>query len=364
MKSLIRAKAVELGFSACGFTHCADLGEEQAHYEAWLAAGKQAEMGYLERYPEVRFHPSRLAEGCENVVVLLLNYHRTDYALRKAADYRVAEYALGRDYHEVMREKLHALAAFMQTLGKDVRTRCCVDTAPVLEKALAVRAGLGWRGKNSLLVTPHGSKFFIGEIFTSLPLQEGGADVPDGHIVLDGQVVQDDGRADRQEVRREAWGGSLTDNSAVDGEMAMADGLVDGVMADGCGSCNRCVEACPAHALDGSRGVDARRCLSCQTIERHETTLTDAAADCMGNRIYGCDVCQDVCPYNRQAPETTVADFLRVPDWFSWSNAQWEALDADTFRKHFNDSAMRRAGYEKLHENILRAGKEGKAEGK
>ncbi len=309
MKSLIRAKAAELGFSACGFTHCADLGEEQAHYEAWLAAGKQAEMGYLERYPEVRFHPSRLAEGCENVVVLLLNYHRTDYALHKAADYRVAEYALGRDYHEVMREKLHALAAFMQTLGKDVRTRCCVDTAPVLEKALAVRAGLGWRGKNSLLVTPHGSKFFIGEIFTSLPLQE------DEHF-----------------------------------------------LADGCGSCNRCVEACPAHALDGFREVDARRCLSCQTIERHETTLADAAADCMGNRIYGCDVCQDVCPYNRQAPETTVADFLRVPDWFSWSNAQWEALDADTFRKHFNDSAMRRAGYEKLHENILRAGKEGKAE--
>ena len=297
LEQRIRDRAAELGFSACGFALCADLTEEQHRFEAWLAAGHQAGMGYLERYPEVRFHPSMLAEGCAHVVVVLLNYHRTDYLSQKKTPFRVAEYALGRDYHAVMREKLHQLAAFMETLGQQVRTRCCVDTAPVMEKALAVRAGLGWRGRNTLLVTPAGSKFFIGEVFTSLPLRS------------------------------------------------------DSPMDDGCGLCRRCVEACPAGAL-GRVNLDARRCLSYQTIERKELSLSHAAAGCLGTRIYGCDVCQDVCPYNRHAPETEVADFLRRPEWFGWTEEQWRQMDAETYRKQFKDSAMQRIGFEKLKENI------------
>lgn len=303
MEAAIRTRAKEIGFSACAFAMCTDMSEEQLFFEKWLSAGKQAEMTYLERYPEVRFHPSQLAEGCRSVVVVLLNYHRADYDSYRGSSYRVSEYALGRDYHLVMREKLHTLASFMQTLDKEVKVRCCVDTAPVLEKAFAVRAGLGWRGKNSLLVTPYGSKFFIGEIFTSLQLKP------------------------------------------------------DSQMEEGCGSCNRCVEACPAKALGNFRDVDARRCLSFQTIERKSVELSQDVASCMGNRIYGCDVCQNVCPYNQQSPETKVADFLYTPEWFSWTDEQWENMDAEQFGIQFHDSAIRRAGYEKLKENIRLAGK-------
>lgn len=300
MEDAIRQKAEELGFSACAFTDCSDLMSEQFRLERWLSAGRQAGMDYMSRNRDIRYRPELLSEGCVSVIVLLLNYHRTDYAHRNASAFQVSEYALGRDYHAVMREKLHLLAQYVQTLGEGVKTRCCVDTAPVLEKALARRAGLGWIGRNTLLVTEKGSRFFIGEIFTSLPLH------PDAPV------------------------------------------------EERCGGCNACVEACPAHALS-AEGLDARRCLSYQTIERKELPLPEEVKNALGHRIYGCDVCQQVCPYNRNAEETKVDDFLRTPEWFAWGDEQWRQLTQEQFDAQFRDSAMQRIGYERLMENIRAA---------
>ena len=305
MERLIRRQAAALGFSACAFTDCSDLLSEQSRLERWLAEGRQAGMDYLSRYRELRYHPSQLSEGCLSVIVLLLNYHRNDYAGKNRSSLQVSEYALGRDYHLVMREKLHQLAQFLQNLGEGVTTRCCVDTAPVLEKALARRAGLGWIGKNTLLVTEKGSRFFIGEIFTSLPLH------PDAPV------------------------------------------------EERCGSCTACMEACPAQALS-EKGLDARRCLSYQTIERKNLTMPEETRAVVGKRIYGCDACQQACPYNRNAEETAVADFLRTPEWFAWEDRQWQQLSPEQYRQQFKDSAMQRIGYERLMENI-RAATEGKA---
>ena len=300
MEDLIRNKAAELGFSACAFTDCSDLLSEQSRFSRWLSEGCHADMHYMGRHAELRLHPAQLCEGCVSVIVLLMNYHRTDYARQRASAYRVSEYALGRDYHLVMRERLHLLARFVETLGAEVRTRCCVDTAPVMEKVLAARAGLGWIGKNTLLLNGKGSLHFIGEVFTSLPLR------PDAPV------------------------------------------------ENRCGSCTACVDACPGGALSSGR-LDARRCLSYQTIERRELTLPDAAAQVMGRRIYGCDCCQQACPYNRQAEETQVEDFRRRPAWFAWTDADWQSMREEDFNRHFADSAMRRIGYEHLMENIRRA---------
>ena len=303
MEAEIRRQAAALGFSACAFTDCSDLLSEQSRLERWLSDGRQAGMDYISRYRELRYHPSQMAEGCVSVIVLLLNYHRNDYAGKNRSSLQVSEYALGRDYHLVMREKLHQLAQFVQTLGENVRTRCCVDTAPVLEKALARRSGLGWIGKNTLLVTERGSRFFIGEIFTSLPLR------PDAPV------------------------------------------------EERCGSCTACIKACPAKALSDN-GLDARRCLSYQTIERKEPALPEAAKAVIGRRIYGCDACQQACPYNRDAEETKVNDFLRTPEWFAWDDLQWQQLTPEQFRQHFKDSAMQRIGYGRLMENIRAATQE------
>lgn len=300
MKNLIRQKAAELGFSACAFTDCSDLLSEQSRFERWLSEGCAASMHYMSRHADLRLHPARLSEGCVSVVVLLLNYHRTDYAQGRTSSYRVSEYALGRDYHVVLREKLHLLAQFVETLGDKVKTRCCVDTAPVMEKILAARAGLGWIGKNTLLLNEKGSRWFIGEVFTSLQLS---ADAPIENL---------------------------------------------------CGNCTACVDACPGDALS-SGGLDARRCLSYQTIERRELELPEAVAQMLEKRIYGCDCCQESCPYNQQADITQVGDFLRKPEWFSWTDADWESLCEADFKRQFADSAMQRIGYERLMENIRRA---------
>ena len=200
---------------------------------------------------------------------------------------------------------LHALAQFVRTLGEGVRTRCCVDTAPVLEKALARRAGLGWRGKNSLLVTEQGSKFFIGEVFTSLSLRS------------------------------------------------------DAPVANACGSCNACVEACPAGALSETGTLDARRCLSYQTIERKNLSLPAEMQEVQGAAVFGCDACQNACPYNQNAPVTQVAEFLQTPPWVHWTDADWKSLSAADFERYFADSVLQRIGYEKLMENIRSVGKRG-----
>lgn len=300
MEELIRNKAAELGFSACAFTDCSDLSSEQSRFDAWLSEGKHAEMAYLSRHRDVRYHPALLAEGCVSVIVLLMNYHRPDYAMEKASHYAVAEYAYGRDYHAVMREKLHLLARFVESLGEQVKTRCCVDTAPVLEKVLAMRAGLGWIGKNTLLVTEKGSRFFIGEVFTSL-------------------VLHPDAKAENR-----------------------------------CGSCKACVEACPGGALS-AQGLDARRCLSYQTIERKSLALPERVKAIMDNRIYGCDTCQQVCPYNRFSETAQLEDFLRRPVWSAWTDAEWQSLTDTAYRTDFSDSAMQRIGYDRLMENIRNA---------
>lgn len=297
----IRLKAQAIGFYDCAFTDCRDFFEDKKYFEKWISEGNQSEMSYLERNREIRYKPSLIAEGCTHVVILLLNYHRSDYIKNRNSDYRISEYALGMDYHTVMRKKLHELSIFLQSLDENVKTRCCVDTAPVFEKAMAERAGLGWIGKNTLLTRTEGSKFFIGEIFTTLELNS------------------------------------------------------DSPVKNLCGSCDACIKACPTSALKPEGYIDARLCLSCQTIERKQKSIPDNISYAMGKNIYGCDCCQNACPYNKKSPETALAEFLRVPNWFFWKNSDWENMKKDDFDLQFVDSAISRTGYEKMMENISSA---------
>ena len=296
--TIIRSEALKLGFHACGLARAEAVDKPTvAFFAHWLGKGKQAGMEYMQRYADIRLDPCLLMEGAKTIVSLALNYCPTEYI--PAEEYQIAWYAYGRDYHDVMKTKLRELLAVVQQFYPTLHGRICCDTAPILERYWAWRAGLGWIGKHTQLIVPHaGSYFFLGE------------------LILDEE----------------------------------AD-CYDAPMVNRCGTCTRCLDACPGQALEAPYTLCAGRCLSYLTIEHRGDFPTNMNLQ-LGQRIYGCDECQRVCPWNRYAMPTNVEEFTPSAALLHMRREEWRNLTLEQYRSLFKGSAVKRAKYEGLMRNI------------
>lgn len=297
----IKQWALELGFSQVGIADT-DLQLEEQRLQQWLDQGMHGEMQYMAEHGMMRARPAELLPGTLRVISVRLDYlpEAAGFATNLADPNQayISRYALGRDYHKLIRQKLKQLADKISTIQGDFGFRPFVDSAPVLERPLAAKAGLGWIGKHSLLLNPHaGSWFFLGELLVDLPLP------------VDQPLTQD------------------------------------------CGQCVACITMCPTGAIVAPYVVDARRCVSYLTIEL-KGAIPEELRPLIGNRIYGCDDCQLVCPVNRTAPLTGEADFQRRPQWQNQSLLALFKWDEQTFLKQTEGSAIRRIGFSRWQRNL------------
>jgi epoxyqueuosine reductase len=294
---IIKTRAGELGFSACGISRAGLLEDEARRLEKWLSKGMHGKMSYMENHFDMRVDPRNLVDGAKSVISVLQNYFPSVTQSDQTSPV-LSKYAYGTDYHYVMKEKLRELLGFMNDTIGEVHGRAFVDSAPVLDRAWAARAGLGWIGKNSnLLVKNAGSFFFIGELIVDIDLP---ADEP---------------------------------------------------VTDYCCKCRRCIDACPTGAIVAPQTLDARKCISYLTIE-YKGELPEEMKGEMKNRMYGCDICQDVCPYNRKALPNNEPLFSPKPGLLEMSREDWNKMDRRTFKHYFSNSAVRRIRYQQLRRNI------------
>ena len=296
----LKAEAARLGFEACGIARAARLDDEAPRLDAWLAAGHHASMAWMENHYEKRLDPRELVPGARTVVSVLCSYYQpTPVPPADPAVGRISRYAWGDDYHEVLKEKLAALFAWLDGAAGGVAGRAFVDSAPVMDKAWAVRAGLGWQGKNANLLTRElGSYFFLGELIVDVPLP------PDGPV------------------------------------------------PDMCGSCTRCIDACPTGAITEPYVVDGGRCISYWTIEHRGGTFPAEIAADVGAWIFGCDICQDVCPWNKFKRATAEPRFEARAGVAATPLREWAELDLEAFRARFRRSPVKRAKYDGFQRNV------------
>ncbi len=311
-----------MGFDACGIAQATALEVESAHVERWLDEGHEGEMGYLTRNKEKRYDPRLLVEGTKSIVTVLYNYYPKQQ-IGNGEHFKIAKYAYGADYHDVLKLKLRQLLERIETqTGKLEGVRVFVDSAPVLDRAWAVRCGLGFVGKNTLLIHP--------------PLSQTAS-----RSLNHGELTA--GRSQRQ------CGGSFFFIGHLFLPIALAE--TGHELTNHCGRCTKCIDACPTHALEAPFHIDARKCISYLTIE-YKGSLSGMNPETFKGWMYGCDICQDVCPYNRFALPNKEPEFqpserlmaMRENDWKNMSEADFEAL--------FKHSAVQRAGYEGLKRNI------------
>lgn len=294
----IRRKAIELGFQDCGISKAVFLADEDERLRKWLDLKMHGEMDYMARNFEKRLDPRLLVENAKSVVSVLLNYYPVGKQLDPEAPV-LSKYAFGNDYHFVMKEKLGELFRFIQTEIAPCKGRCFVDSAPVLDRTWAARAGLGWIGKNANLISPdHGSFFFIGELIIDLELPEN-AKMVHNH----------------------------------------------------CGTCSRCIDACPTQALVAPYVLDARRCISYQTIENHGEIDPELRGK-FENRVFGCDICQDVCPWNLKSEPHNEPAFDPSFRLMNLTKTEWDEMDKPLFNGLFRNSAVKRARFEGLKRNL------------
>ncbi|MDO4691859.1 MAG: tRNA epoxyqueuosine(34) reductase QueG [Porphyromonadaceae bacterium] len=294
----IKAEAIRLGFSACGIARAEATPDAlRESYEAWIAQGFNGEMSYLERNAELRQDPRVLVPGTRSLIVVAMNYYPQTFQPEHLPQF--AYYAYGRDYHKVVKKRLDQLLDFIRReIAPEVSGRAFADSAPILERYWAHRAGLGWIGKNGLLIIPKaGSFFFLGELLVNIDL------VPDEP------------------------------------------------MASRCGACTRCLDSCPTKALLAPGVMDARRCISYLTIEQDEE-IPHELAELMGARIYGCDACQTCCPWNRFARPTQVEDFRLRTHLLTLDSEALEQMQQEEFDVHFAGQAIRRAGLSGLKRSL------------
>lgn len=293
----IKEIAATLGFQFCGISKADFLSEEAPRLEQWLKAGLHGSMTYMENHFDKRLDPRLLVDGAKSVVSLLLNYYPEQRQNPLAP--QLSKYAYGQDYHEVIKKKLFAFLDEIRCQIGDVGGRVFVDSAPVMDKAWAKKSGLGWLGKNGNLIHPKtGSFFFIAELIIDLDL------VPDGPI------------------------------------------------KDYCGTCTRCVDACPTGALDQPYVVDGSKCISYLTIELKNELLPAEFKGKMQNWMFGCDICQDVCPWNRFASPHQVAAFAPKEKLLAMSSDDWAELTEETYQQLFQKSAVKRTKYSGLIRNL------------
>jgi epoxyqueuosine reductase len=296
-EQLIKSTATQLGFTFCGISKAEFLAEEAPKLEEWLKRGYQGKMGYLENHFDKRLDPRLLVPGAKSVVSLLYNYFpKKDLA--KASNLKIAKYAYGEDYHRVVKEKLQEFIHIIQSEIGEVNGRAFVDSAPVHERAWAAKSGLGWIGKNSLLLNRHmGSFFFLAELILDLELE------PDGPV------------------------------------------------KDYCGTCTACMDACPTSAIPEPYVVDGSKCISYFTIELKEEIPSEVKGK-FENWIFGCDICQDVCPWNRFSKPHHEKKFEPHPDLEKMTTSDWHEITEDVFQKLFKKSALKRTKLKGLQRNI------------
>ena len=295
---LVKDLAAQLGFSFCGIAKATKLDEDAQRLESWLNKGMHGSMHYMERYFDMRIDPTKLVPGAKSVITLLLNYFPKEKQEDNAL--KISKYAYGKDYHEVIREKLNKYIEHIKTGIGEFHGRGFVDSAPVLERSWAQRSGLGWVGKNGNLINKQmGSFFFIATLITDLDLQ-----------------------ADEMFVK------------------------------DYCGTCTRCIDACPTEAIFPGKVVDGSKCISYFTIELKEMLIPGEMKGKFDNWMFGCDICQDVCPWNRFSKPTNEIEFTPIPEILDLSTKEWEMMTEEKFKTIFKDSPLSRSKFKGIQRNL------------
>ena len=299
LSAALKTEAARLGFDGCGVSVAERLDSEARRLEQWLHAGRHGTMSWMERNFDKRVDPTCLVAGAQSVISVLHNYYQPLDQPADPATGLISRYAWNDDYHDVMKEKLFQLFSWLDQEVGGISGRVFVDSAPVLDKAWAARSGLGWVGKHSNLINQRmGSFFFIGEMIVDVPLP------PDART------------------------------------------------ADHCGSCTRCIDACPTDAIYEPYAVDATRCISYLTIEHREDDIPSHVSALTGRWIYGCDICQDVCPWNKFARPTHEARYMPREGVRDVSLQEWEELDLEGFRSRFRGSPVKRAKFDGFRRNV------------
>lgn len=295
--TLIKTEAKKLGFQDCGIASAGFLDKDAVHLTHWLNNNMHAGMSYMKGHFEKRTDPTKLVPGARSVISVILNYYPPEVKNDKNGP-QISKYAWGRDYHKVVKKKLKKLLEIICGYEGTVTGRFFVDSAPVLERAWAARSGLGWIGKNSNLINrKYGSFFFIGELIIDLDLEY--------------------------------------DNPA----------------KDYCGNCTKCIDACPTNAIVADRVIDASRCISYQTIE-NKGKIDYKLKGKMTNWVFGCDICQDICPWNKGIVPANEPDFIPRKKILEMREDDWNNLDEGRYNKLFSGTAVKRAGFAGLKRNI------------
>ena len=293
---LIKQEAKRLGFMSCGIAKAEFLEEEAPRLENWLQQNRHGQMQYMENHFDKRLDPTKLVAGSKSVISLLLNYFPETQ--QKEGSYKISKYAFGQDYHHVIKKKLKALLHFIQEEIGEVGGRAFVDSAPVLDKAWAKKSGLGWIGKHTnLLSKKAGSFYFIAELIVDISLD------------------------------------------------------YDTPVTDHCGSCTACIDACPTEAIVAPYEVDGSKCISYFTIELKEQIPEEVKGQ-FDDWVFGCDVCQDVCPWNRFSKSHSEPLFNPHPDLLNFSKKDWEEITQEVFSEVFRKSAVKRTKYAGITRNI------------
>ena len=293
---LIKNEAKRLGFISCGISRAEFLEDEAPRLEKWLKMKMNGEMKYMENYFEKRLDPTKLVDGAKSIISLAYNYYPKDLQNKEAP--KISKYAYGMDYHYVIKEKLIFFLSFIKDKIGDVNGRAFVDSAPILEKAWASKSGIGWVGKNSNLITKQvGSFYFLAELIVDLELD------------------------------------------------------YDGIETDHCGECTACIDSCPTQAITEPYVVDGSKCISYFTIELKEN-IPNEFKEKFEDWVFGCDICQDVCPWNKFSKPHKEPLFQPTSELMKMSRDEWNEITEETFNKIFKNSAVKRTGYKGLTRNL------------
>ena len=294
----IKSTAQSLGFDYCGIARAEKLDKEAKYLEEWLNKGFHGQMKYMENYFDLRTDPTKLVPGAKSVITLLMNYFPSKIQNPQAP--KVSKYAYGKDYHEVIKTKLKLFLQELKENIGEVNGRGFTDSAPVLERSWAERSGLGWVGKNGNLITKEsGSFFFIATLITDL------------HLEADNPFIK-----------------------------------------DYCGTCTKCIEACPTEAILPDKVIDGSKCISYFTIELKDMLIPENMKGKFENNLFGCDICQDVCPWNRFSSPTDELEFTPLNEVLNFSKNDWEELTEESFKIIFRKSPLKRSKYEGIRRNL------------
>ncbi len=295
---LIKKTATALGFEHCGIAKAQLLDADALRLEQWLHKGMHGTMQYMENNFDLRVDPTKLVPGAQSVITLIKNYYPSQQ--QNPDSPKISKYAFGKDYHDVIRANLYELLTLIKEEIGDIHGRGFVDSAPVLERTWAQKSGLGWVGKNGNLINKQsGSFYFIATLITDLELQ-----------------------------------------------------YDDPFSKDYCGSCTRCIDACPTDAILPDKVVDGSKCISYFTIELKELLIPDEMKGKFENWMFGCDTCQDVCPWNRFSKPTTEINFTPIPEILNLSTKEWESMSEENFKKNFRDSPLSRTKFKGIQRNL------------